>query len=132
MSVYMNVLNAVLEMINSIEPPLYSEAIIGALPTDNGICAMVSSGGLNTFADKTAAAEITIVVNAKNAIQQTAFDALGQIHSFLNMKKQYPINDSFQITNIETNSAPSYIGREQNKQWLCGSSLLVKFYLRGA
>ena len=74
---------------------------------------------------------MSAVLNCKNSDQELAADTLGKLHTFLNMRKDYPSADRFQITNIETTSAPVYLGREENNQWLYGSSLEVKFYLRG-
>lgn len=129
MSVYSDVLDAVISLANQTDP--YKPVIVGALPPDNGISMAWASGTLNTFWDKRAAVNMSIVLNAKHADQQTALIALSAIHTALNMTKMYPTADNFQITNIETISAPSYIGREENKQWLYGSSLSVKFFLKG-
>lgn len=129
MSVYDDVLTAVIDLAEQTQP--YSNIVIGSLPPENGISIAWSSGNLNTFFSKNAAVEMTAVLNCKNSSQQTAADTLGTIHTFLNMRKDYPQADNFQITNIETISPPSYLGREENNQWLYGSSLTVKFYLRG-
>ena len=74
---------------------------------------------------------MSAVLNSKHKDQQKAADALGKIHTVLNMTKVYPQADNFQITNIETIGAPSYLGREQNNQCLYGSSLEVNFFLKG-
>ena len=130
MSVYDDVLLSVISLAEQAGP--YADIVIGPLPPDNGISIAWSTGALNTFMDKRAAVSMSAVLNAKHADQTTASDMLGKIHTYLNMRKDYPAAESFQITNIETNGAPSYLGREQNKQWLYGSSLTVKFYLRGS
>ena len=38
--------------------------------------------------------------------------------------------EAVQVINIATTSAPAIIGREQNHQWICGSSFEVSFYWR--
>lgn len=130
MSVYDDVLQAVVGLAN--DTTSYAVVTIGSLPADNGICMAWGPGSLNTFLNKKAAVTMTAVLNAKNTNQQAALDALSNIHTALNMMTTYPTADNFQITNIETNGPPSYLSREQNSQWLYGSSLKVKFFLKGA
>ena len=129
MSVYDDVLTAVIDLAE--QAGVYAPIVIGPMPPDDGISIAWSAGNLNTFMDKKAAVSMSAVLNCKHTDQQTAADALGRIHTFLNMRKDYPSAPSFQITNIETTGAPVYLGREENSQWLYGSSLEVKFYLRG-
>lgn len=129
MSVYDDVLTAVVDLAEQMKP--FSKIIIGPMPPENGISLAWSSGNLNTFLNKKAAVSMSAVLNCKNSDQVTAADTLGRLHTFLNMRKVYPTADNFQITNIETIAAPAYLGREENNQWLYGSSLEVKFYLRG-
>ena len=130
MSVYDDVLQAVVGLDNDTNP--YAVVTIGALPANNGICMAWASGTLNTFFNKMGTVEMSAVLNAKNTNQQTALDALSDIHTALNMTKSYPSSDNYQITNIETIGPPVYLSREQNSQWLYGSSLRIKFYLKGA
>lgn len=130
MSVYNDVLTAVIDLAQQANP--YSNIVIGAMPPENGISIAWSSGNLNTFMNKKAAVVMTAVLNGKHENQQTVSDTLGALHTFLNMRTSYPQADNYQITNIETISAPSYLGREENNQWLYGSSLQIKFYLIGS
>lgn len=130
MSVYNDVLAAVQGLAAQAAPG--ELLIIGSMPPDNGISIAWAGGYLNTFVDKRAAVEMSAVLNAKNTGQEKAAALLSDIHTSLNMRKEYPAAENFQITNIETSSAPSYLGREENEQWLYGSSLTVKFYLKGA
>ena len=129
MSVYDDVLNAVIDLAEQIE--LYSKIIISPLPPEDGISIAWSSGSLHTFMDKKAAVAMSAVLNSKSKDQEAAAGVLGRLHTFLNMRKDYPAAENFQITNIATTGAPTYLGREENNQWLYGSSLEVKFYLRG-
>lgn len=129
MSVYSDVLTSVISLINSLD--LYADAVIGALPPNDGISVAWTTSNNNLFFDKKSAVEMVALVNAKNKDQKTALDALSTIHTRLNFMRSYPAADNYQITNIETSSSPSYMGREENNQWLYGSSLRVKFYLRG-
>lgn len=129
-SVYDDVLQAVVALANATNP--YATVTVGALPADNGICMAWGPGSVNQFFNKQASATIPVVLNAKNVSQQAALDALSDIHAALSMAKSYPSADNYQITNIATGSQPHYMSREQNSQWLYGSSLMVKFYLKGA
>lgn len=130
MSVYDDVLQAVVALANAANP--YATVTVGALPADNGICMAWGPGSVNTFFNKRASVTIPAVLNAKNTSQQAALDALSDIHTALSMATSYPSADNFQITNIETGSQPHYMSREQNSQWLYGSSLIIKFFLKGA
>lgn len=129
MSVYDDVLNAVIQLAEQAKP--HSSIAVGSMPPVNGISIAWSSGSLNTFLNKKAAVTMSAVLNCKNSSQKIALDTLGKLHTFLNMRKEYPEAANFQITNIETQGAPTYLGREENKQWLYGSSLTVKFFLKG-
>lgn len=129
MSVYDDVLNAVIDLAEQIE--LYSKIIISPLPPEDGISIAWSSGSLHTFMDKKAAVAMSAVLNSKSKDQEAAAGVLGRLHTFLNMRKDYPAAENFQITNIATIGAPTYLGREENNQWLYGSSLEVKFFLKG-
>lgn len=104
---------------------------IGALPADNAVCIAPASGApSSTFLDKGMAYQWAMVCNAKNTDQQAAQEVLNTIHLALTQTKTYPSGAAWQITDIGTISAPSYLSREQNSQWLYGSSLRVKFFLR--
>lgn len=129
MSVYSDVLEAVIGMAERTEP--YSRIVIGPLPPDDGISISWAATGYSPFLSKRAAVEMTAVLNAKSRSLKEAADALGAIHTALSLTKEYPSADNFQITDISTVSAPQYLGREENSQWLCGSSLRVRFFLKG-
>lgn len=104
---------------------------VGALPADESICTARAAGAPQTTCfDKGMPYQITMVLNGKSTDQQKISGALGEIHTALTQAKQYPSAEGWQITDIETVSAPAYLDREQNSQWLYGSSLRVKFYLR--
>lgn len=113
------------------EPGLYAPILIGALPADNGICCTIAGGWPEaTFIDKGMSYELSLVLNGKHESQQVVSDTLNDIHQALTQTKTYPQTDAYQITNIETTASPSYIEREENKQYLYGSSLKVRFYYR--
>lgn len=129
MSVINDVLLAVIDMAQNIQP--YYNIKIGAMPADNSISCAIATGAPDaTFNDKGFSYEFSLVLNGKNYDQQKVSDELNDIHQILTQAKIYPATDTFQITNIETTSSPSYIGREENKQYLYGSSLRVRFYYK--
>lgn len=129
MSVINDVLIAVINMAQATNP--YAQITVGALPADNSICCAISSGYPEaTFNDKGFSYDLSLVLNGKHANQQIVSDALNNIHRALTQTKTYPQTATYQINNIETTASPSYIGREENKQHLYGSSLQVRFYYR--
>ena len=125
----MSVPNDVLIAVIGMMPSEYAPVTIGAMPADNGIACSIANGAPNsTFLNKGMEYQLNLVLNGKHHSQQIASDALNDIHQALTQTETYPATESYQITNIETISTPSYIGREENKQYLYGSSLNVKFF----
>lgn len=74
---------------------------------------------------------MNVVCNGKNVDQQTVIGQLDAIHHSLTRRKDFPAGNSWQVYAIETVSSPRLLGREQNSQWLYGSSLTVKFNVKG-
>ena len=75
---------------------------------------------------------LPVVFNGKGEDQQAVADAMDRVHLALTTAKALPFSARWQIYAIETTSAPQLIGREENRNWLYGSSFRVKFYQRGA
>jgi hypothetical protein len=75
---------------------------------------------------------LPVVLNGKNKNQLTLLSDLIRIHAELTTRLNYQdiSTADCQVTDIATTSAPSIIGREQNSQWICGSSFDVSFYWR--
>ena len=129
MSVINDVLEAVRGLCNAENP--YATVLIGALPADNGISLFVGSGApLETYMNKGISIELSCVLNAKHHNAKVASDTLNDLHQALTQATDYTETNTFQITDISTISVPSYIGREENKQYLYGSSLRVRFYMK--
>lgn len=129
MSVINDVLLAVIGLAQATNP--YATITIGAMPADNGIACQIATGAPeSTFMTKGFPYQFTMVLNGKHSNQQTVSDALNDIHQSLTQRKEYPATNTYQITDISTISTPSYIGREENKQYLYGSSLSVKFFYK--
>lgn len=122
------ILTAIIGMAQTTSP--YCTVSVGSLPADNGICMTYSSGIVGTtFLTKGICYELNIVCNGKHTNQLTVSDALFAIHAALTQTKVYPKTSDYQITDISTVSMPSYLDREQNSQWLYGSSLRVKVFI---
>ena len=125
----MDVLETAIEMTEDLD--LYAPVIVGSLPPDNGITMTISGGSPpSTFWDKDTIQSISVVLNGKNSNQKTVADALSNIHASLTRRVDYPSTNDFQIMDIATISAPNLIGREQNNQWIYGSSLRITFFWR--
>ena len=128
---FAEVFDAILTMVTGMT--LYASPILGALPASNGIAMAPAPGTTGTvYLDRGSSNTLLVVVNAKHQNQMTALDTLSYIHSVLQRTKNYPPGNGWEITNIQTSSAPSYIGSEESgRQHLWGSSLQVDFYAKG-
>lgn len=131
MSVLDDIQNAVIDLAQATNP--YAEIEIAALPSNNGICMTYSSGSPDSvFLSKSAAYSMDMVLNGKHKDQQILINALAAIHETLMQATNYPAAERWQITNISTISAPTYLDRQPNGWYLYGSSLRVNFYYRRA
>ena len=129
MSVINDVLLAVMDMATETAP--YANLVIGAMPADNTISFYITSGYPEaTFLTKGFSYDLNLVINGKNANQQLVSDTLNDINQALTQTKNYPETETYQINNIDTTASPSYIGREENKQYLYGSSVKVRFFYK--
>ena len=104
MSTLNDVLNSVIDLAEETEP--YSDIIIGNTPPTNGIAMFISSGGADTTdLEKGMIYSLHVMCNAKHTEQDTAFDALSDIHKHLTKTIVYPNDEEYQITDISTVSA---------------------------
>ena len=109
----------------------YANIVYGSDPPANGICMIESAGGpQDTYIDKGMMIRLPIVLNGKHSNQQTVLNDLTAIHEALTRRTDYSDlgTADIQLVNIETMSLPAIIGREQNNQWICGSTLVAHFY----
>ena len=116
---------------NDVKP--YAEVVFGSDPPVNGICMIQGPGApTDTHLDKGMVYRLPVVLNGKNTNQLTLLSDLTRIHAELTARLNYQdiSTADCQVVDIATTSAPSIIGREQNDQWICGSSLEVSFYWR--
>lgn len=121
----------VVDLAETVEP--YAPIVFGSDPPKNGIC-MIDNGGYpdETYLCKGMLYRMPVLLNGKNADQFLLVGTLQKIHAALTKRTDYAeiSNDEIQVVNIATTSAPSIIGREQNNQWICGSSLEITFFWR--
>lgn len=125
---YNEILQAVIDMA---ETAAGIPIVTGSMPPENGI-AMTGYGGSNPiFLDIGSNDIMNIVVNGKNSEQQVIINQLDAVHLYLTRRKTFPQGNNWQIYAIETTASPRLIGREQNNQWLYGSSIAVKINVKG-
>lgn len=103
----------------------------GSMPPDNGIAMTASGGSESIMLDIGSNERFSVLCNGKNRSQETVIRQLNQIHRELTRRKVFPITGNWQIYAIETTSSPRLLGHEPNGQWVYGSSLLVKFNVKG-
>lgn len=116
---------------NEVEP--YASVVFGSDPPDSGICMIQGAGApTDTHLDKGMLYRLPVVLNGKNKSQSLVLTDLSRIHEALTRKLQYQdlSTADCQVVNIATTASPSIIGREQNSQWVCGSSFEISFYWR--
>lgn len=107
--------------------------VIGSMPPLNGYAVSFAGGApMEIYRNLTTNEDLPIVFNGKGQDQQTILATMDAVHLALTTSKILPFSGRWQIYAIETTSAPQLIGREENKNWLYGSSFRVRFYQRGA
>lgn len=131
MSFYSDLIDNIAALAETTEP--YANIVYGSDPPINGICMTPTGvGPSQTHLNKGMIYELPVVLNGKNADQQLLLDDLTKIHVELTRRTSYSDISTMacQVVDIATTALPSIVGREQNKQWICGSSFTVKFYWR--
>ena len=129
MSFYSDMMDSIAAAAEDTEP--YAGIVYGSDPPMDGIC-MTPGPGMpsDTHLDKGMVYRLPVVLNGKNADQEKLLNDITAIHEALTRRTDYSdiSTADVQVVNIETTALPSIIGREQNNQWICGSSLDVVFY----
>lgn len=131
MSFYSEMLNNIVDLAEVTEP--YASIVYGSDPPINGICMIPGPGAPNdTHLNKGMVYRLPLVLNGKHTDQEFLLDTLTAIHEVLTRRLDYSdiSTDDIQVVDISTTALPSIIGREQNSQYVCGSSLEVVFYWR--
>lgn len=106
--------------------------VIGSMPPLNGYAVSFTAGApMEIYRNLTTNEDLPVAFNGKGANQNELASVMDAVHHALTTSKALPYTSRWQIYAIETTSAPQMIGREENKNWIYGSSLRVKFYQRG-
>ena len=121
------------EIIESIQKMVQAitgkRAVIGSVPPLDGYAVGMAGGSpIATFRPLTKNESFPVLFNGKGEDLHTVMDDMERAHHALTTSKALPFTEDWQIYAIETTAAPSVIGREENRNWVLGSSLRVKFY----
>ena len=106
--------------------------VIGSLPPLEGYAVSLTGGAPRTTfrtlinSDQ----ELPVQFTGKSADQQHLATSMEQVHQALTTTEALPFAANWQVYDIETTSAPQLIGREENINYIYGSSFRVKFYVR--
>ena len=106
--------------------------VLGSMPPIDGYAVSFAGGApMETFRPLTTNEELPVIFNGKGADQRALASAMGKAHRALTTSTILPYNKRWQVYAIETTSAPQLVGREENANWLYGSSFRVKYYAKG-
>lgn len=125
---YDEVLQAVIDMASA---AVGFQVLTGSMPPLNGIAMTGPSSPDRIYKDRGTNERMTVVCNGKNTSQEAVIRQLDTIHAALTRRFDFPTAEGWQIYSIETVTSPRLLGREANSQWLYGSTLLIKFYMKG-
>lgn len=124
------IMNAVQAMVQQL---VSMPVVVGSMPPDEGYAVGYAGGAPSeTFRTLNANYQLPIVFNGKSADQQKLVEEMDRVHLALTTSKVLPFSDDWQIYAITTSAAPQLLGREENRNWIYGSSLRVLFYMKGA
>lgn len=105
--------------------------VIGSLPPLNGFAVSFAGGFPRAaFWPLTSDQDLPIQFTGKGANQQELSALMDVVHTSLTTAQNLPFAESWQVYAIETTSAPQLIGREENQNYIYGSSFRIKFYAR--
>lgn len=124
------ILDAMRLMISELVP---GPVVIGSLPPLGGYAVGFAGGApLATFWPLTTNEGLPVSFTGKDANQADLAREMEAVHRALTTAHVLPHTDRWQVYAIVTTSAPQPIGREENLNWIYGSSFRVKFYAKGA
>lgn len=106
--------------------------VIGSVPPLEGYAVgMVSGAPIETFRTLSTNESFPVLFNGKSADQNSVAADMEKVHRLLTTSKILPFTGEWQVYAIETTASPSLIGREENRNWVYGSSFRVKYYQKG-
>ena len=122
------VLEAIQQMVQAL---VSGPVLIGTMPPLNGFAVGFGAGApRSTFFNLQTDEELAIVFNGKGADQAALASAMDTVHFALTTAQALPYAQNWQIYAITTTAAPQLVGREENSNYVYGSSFRVKFYAR--
>ena len=126
-------INEVMNVVRTMVQQLVSmPVVVGSMPPEEGYAeGYAGVAPIETFRTLNANYTLPIVFNGKSADQQKLVEEMDRVHLVLTTSKVLPFSDDWQIYSITTSAAPQLLGREENRNWIYGSSLRVLFYMRG-
>lgn len=124
-----NVLTALQQMIGAL---VTYPVVIGSIPPVNGFAvSFVGGAPAETFRTLNKTIPLPVLFNGKGEDQQDIANQMNAVHEALTTAKNLPFSDDWQIYAITTTSYPNLIGREENKNWVYGSSFSIDYYSKG-
>lgn len=125
-----DVLTTLQEMIEAL---VTYPVVIGSVPPVNGFAvSFVGGAPSETYRDFDMNISLPVLFNGKGEDQQDIANQMNIVHKALTTAQNLPYSDNWQIYAIKTTSFPNLIGREENKNWIYGSSFSIDYYLKGA
>lgn len=123
----------IIAMQQMIQNIISKPVVIGSVPPLEGYAVgMVSGAPIETFRTLSTNESFPVLFNGKSADQNSVAADMEKVHRLLTTSKILPFTGEWQVYAIETTASPSLIGREENRNWVYGSSFRVKYYQKGA
>lgn len=122
----------IIAMQQMIQNIISKPVVIGSVPPLEGYAVgMVSGAPIETFRTLSTNESFPVLFNGKSADQNSIAADMEKVHRLLTTSKILPFTGEWQVYAIETTASPSLIGREENRNWVYGSSFRVKYYQKG-
>ena len=122
----------IIAMQQMIQNIISKPVMVGSVPPLEGYAVgMVSGAPIETFRTLTTNESFPVLFNGKSADQNSVAADMEKVHRVLTTSKILPFTGEWQVYAIETTASPSLIGREENRNWVYGSSFRVKYYQKG-
>lgn len=122
----------IIAMQQMIQNIISKPVVIGSVPPLEGYAVgMVSGVPIETFRTLSTNESFPVLFNGKSADQNSVAADMEKVHRLLTTSKILPFTGEWQVYAIETTASPSLIGREENRNWVYGSSFRVKYYQKG-
>lgn len=122
----------IIAMQQMIQNIISKPVMVGSVPPLEGYAVgMVSGAPIETFRTLATNESFPVLFNGKSADQNSVAADMEKVHRLLTTSKILPFTGEWQVYAIETTASPSLIGREENRNWVYGSSFRVKYYQKG-